>query len=450
MARLTRLEREDHPISDDLLRAIHKVSSPLVSVSDLTPLLDRVGKAHHVLIGEASHGTSEFYNWRSALTKRLVTEMGFRFIAVEGDWPDCFQVNRYVKKYPGCAKSADEVLRAQFRRWPSWMWANEEVCAFVEWLRAWNDERPAEQKVGFYGLDVYSLWESIDALSRHLKKHYPEALTAFQEVIHCFDPFGDDVHQYASASVFYSKSCEKEILALLQEIHAERARLATAEDGREGGFQVEQNAIVLKNAEAYYRAMVRRGPESWNIRDRHMMETLQRLVAFHGAGAKSIVWEHNTHVGDARYTDMGESGEVNIGQLAREEWGDEDVVLVGFSTHSGTVMAGSAWEAPMQVMAVPPGRLNSWEDALHRRGGEDKLLIFDRAREDEEMALTRGHRAIGVVYQPQYEHYGNFVPTVMPRRYDALLYIDETTALHPLKVAPVRTGEPPETYPTAV
>jgi erythromycin esterase-like protein len=228
-----------------------------------------------------------------------------------------------------------------------------------------------------------------------------------------------------------------------------RRRAPFFHDGqRDEHFQAEQNALVVKNAEAYYRAMMRGGRESWNIRDRHMTETLERLMRLHGPSARGIVWEHNTHIGDARYTDMAESGEVNIGQLVREAHAPEDVVLVGFGSHRGTVTAGREWEAPMEVMTVPPGRGDSWEDLLHEAGAEDKLLIFEKP--SREMLRRRGHRAIGVVYHPEYERFGNYVPTVLPRRYDAFLFLDETHALHPLHLPARDEREVPETYPTGV
>ncbi|HEY8505765.1 MAG TPA: erythromycin esterase family protein, partial [Gemmataceae bacterium] len=375
-----------------------------------------------------------------------ILEKGFSFIAVEGDWPDCYEVNRYVKGQPGAGDSAREALQA-FTRWPTWMWANEEVAELAEWLRRHNDALPPERKVGFYGLDVYSLWDSLYAVMSYLRREHPEALPAALRAFHCFEPYGEDAQEYARATVVVPTSCQAEAVQLLSELRA-RAPAASAE-GREARFAAEQNALVVKNAEAYYRTMVRGGPESWNIRDRHMAETLDRLAEFHGPNARAIVWAHNTHVGDARFTDMADDGMVNLGQLARETHGANDVALVGFGSHRGSVIAGAAWGAPMRRMSVPPARTGSWEDVLHRAGAENLLLLMEEFR-GEPLEERRGHRAIGVVYRPQSEHFGNYVPTVLPRRYDAFLYLDETRALHPLGGVPVEKREAPETFPTGV
>jgi erythromycin esterase len=255
------------------------------------------------------------------------------------------------------------------------------------------------------------------------------------------------VQEYARATAgLVPESCEDEVVELLAKIC--RRAPAYREDSREAAFRAEQNALVVKDAEAYYRAMVRGGPESWNIRDRHMSATLERLARHYGPGSKAIVWEHNTHIGDARFTDMAEDGMVNVGQLARQRWGEDQVVLVGFATHRGSVIAGRAWDAPRERMPVPEAQQGSWEDLLHRASDRDKLLLFDGADEPAAMQEWRGHRAIGVVYHPEYER-GNYVPTVLPRRYDALLYLYETQALHPLPVRPV-AEEVPETFPSGV
>jgi len=428
-----------------LLDQVRARSSPLERPEDLDPLLERIGSAHYVLLGEASHGTADYYNWRAEISKRLILEKGFSFIAVEGDWPDCYRVNRFIKGFPDSGSSAREVLHA-FQRWPTWMWANEEVVALVQWLRRHNERHP-ERKVGFYGLDVYSLWDSLYAVMSYLQRSDPSALSAARRAYHCFEPYGEDVQDYARATAFVPTSCEDEVIHLLQELR--RRPPEYPGDGREAYFQAEQNALVVKNAEAYYRAMVRGGPESWNIRDRHMAETLERLMKHHGPEAKGIVWEHNTHIGDARFTDMADDDMVNIGQLVRERHAGDGGGLVGFGSYQGSVIAGKSWEAPLARMTVPPARAGSWEDVLHRAGAEDRLLLFEEEA-PAEMLETRGHRAIGVVYRPAYEHLGNYVPTVLPRRYDAFLYIDDTEALHPLHVPARADGEVAETFPSGV
>jgi erythromycin esterase-like protein len=328
------------------------------------------------------------------------------------------------------------------------MWANEEIVALTEWLRQHNAGLPADRQVGFYGLDVYSLWDSLYAILNYLHRVDPGALPAAWKAFRCFEPYGEDVQEYARATTFVPNSCADEVVKLLTELRS-RAPQYQAE-GRESYFEAEQNALVLKNAERYYRAMIRGGADSWNLRDRHMTETLERLMKHHGPEARCIVWEHNTHIGDARYTDMADDGMVNIGQLVRQGHGPKGVVLIGFGSYQGRVIAGQEWDAPMEVMRVPPGRAGSWEEVLHRAGADNKLLIFTEPSAEDPMLEMRGHRAIGVVYRPQYEHYGNYVPTVLPRRYDAFLFIDQTEALHPLHLHARTEGEVPETYPTGV
>jgi erythromycin esterase len=447
---MVRRASSDPGVAPALLDEVRELSHPLNSAADLDPLLARAAGARVVLLGEASHGTSEFYTWRTAITKKLIAHHGFNFVAVEGDWPDCYRINRFVKGYPGSAATAELAL-STFRRWPTWMWANREVQELVGWMEWFNQGRSEEAKVGFYGLDVYSLWDSLRAVMRYLKEHGdPAALAAARRAVRCFEPYGEDAQDYARHTILVPEGCRDSVVNMLREL---RARAPNEDDARDGFFVAEQNALVVKNAEAYYRAMVLSDESSWNVRDRHMAETLERLLTFTGSGAKAVVWEHNTHVGDARFTDMAQSGEVNIGQLARERYGAERVALVGFGTHQGTVIAGREWGAPWEQMRVPPGRTGSWEDVLHRAfGGDDRMVIFPTEPSDE-LAEWRGHRAIGVVYRPQYEQYGNYVPTVLPRRYDAFLFVDRTNAVRPLFPAELdleADEEAPETYPTGV
>jgi erythromycin esterase-like protein len=413
----------------------------------LDPLIERIGDARYVLLGEASHGTSEYYTWRTALSRRLMEEQGFSFIAVEGDWPDSYRVNRYVKGFADAGESAREVLH-NFERWPTWMWANHEVLDLVQWLKGRNDSLPEDRKAGFYGLDVYSLWDSLYQVLGFLRRSHPDLLPAAQRAFQCLEPYGEDVQEYAQATRWLDKSCEGAVVTLLADVRRNAKRYA--DGGREANFDAEQNAWVITNAEHYYRTMVHGGPESWNVRDRHMAETLSRLMRHHGPQAKAIVWEHNTHIGDARYTDMADDGTINVGQLVREEHAADGVVLVGFGAHRGSVIAGRAWEAPMQKMLVPPGIDGSWEDVLHQAGPSDKLLIFQERHQSGPLARSRGHRAIGVVYHPDRE-WGNYVPTVLPKRYDAFLFFDESSALRPLReVQPHKERDVPETYPSGV
>lgn len=446
--RRRRVAHAEPPVETELINTVRSLARPACSAADLDPLLDRIGDARYVLLGEASHGTHEFYTWRTAISQRLIEEKGFSFIAVEGDWPDCYRVNRYVKGHADSGETAREVLHA-FQRWPTWMWANEEVIELTEWLRTHNTGLTGADKVGFYGLDVYSLWDSLYQVLGYLAKHDPSSLPAARRAFQCFESYGEDVQEYARATRWVDASCEREVIELLAKLCRDVPTPST--DDREGRFNTEQNALVVKNAEHYYRTMIRGGPESWNIRDQHMVETLERLMRHHGPQAKGIVWEHNTHIGDARYTDMADDGMLNVGQLVREQHREQEVVLVGFGSHRGSVIAGDAWEAPMERMHVPPSRPGSWEDVLHQACGVDQLFLFDALRGSDALMEERGHRAIGVVYHPHYEHYGNYVPTVLPRRYDAFLYLEKTNALRPLHdVKALHDKELPETYPSGM
>jgi len=431
----------DGELVEQLARSAGSFEGP----EDLDPLLDRIGDARYVLLGEASHGTSEYYLSRARLTQRLIREKGFSFIAVVGDWPDCYRVNRYVKGYADAGASAVEVLGA-FERWPTWMWANWEVVALAEWLRDHNTRVPEQQRVGFYGLDVYSLWESLAAILEYLERTDPDAAIAARDACRCFEPYGEDVHAYARATAFIGESCEPEVVKLLTELR--RSGPSYEADDRDAYFNAEQNALVLRGAEQYYRTMVRADSRSWNVRDRHMAQSLERLMQHHGREAKGIVWEHYTHVGDARATDMASAGMVNVGQLIRESHVRGDTVLVGYGSYGGTVIAGDYWDAPMRRMSVPAARAGSWEELLHRLGGHNQLLIFRPGASG--LQEWRGHRAIGVVYHPAEEARGNYVPTSLAERYDAFVYIDEAHALHPLHLSPHDRGEPPETYPWGV
>jgi erythromycin esterase-like protein len=321
------------------------------------------------------------------------------------------------------------------------MWANWEVAALAEWLKDFNQRSGRERKVGFYGLDVYSLWESLDTIIKYLEKHDGKAIGAAYEAFQCFEPYHEDPQRYARATAMVPTDCEEEVVKMLRRIQEKPEIFEDAETE----FNMEQNARVAVNAEKYYRAMIRGGAGSWNIRDRHMMETLENLLEYQ-KGAKVIIWEHNTHVGDARYTDMRKEDMVNVGQLVREKYGEENVFIAGFGTNHGTVIAGEEWDAPMQEMEVPSGRKGSWESKLHNISTENKLILSRDLRSDPDAYKWIGHRAIGVVYHPEYEAFGNYVPSEIHKRYDAFLFIDETRALHPLHIHP-DVHEAPDLYP---
>lgn len=434
---------------ESLADRLRDAALPLATEGDLDPLVDALGDARYVLLGEATHGTREFYVWRTALTRRLVQERGFSFVAVEGDWPDCYRVDRFVKGVADAGSDAREVLHG-FARWPTWMWANREVEELVAWLRERNAPRPAERQVGFYGLDVYSLWDSMTSVVEYLERLDPETARAARRAYACFDPYYDDVQEYARATALVPTSCEDEAVRMLGELRARGPELRA--DGADAYFDAEQNALVARNAELYYRTMVRGGPNSWNVRDHHMLETLDRLMAHHGPRAKAIVWAHNTHVGDARFTNMAGHGMVNLGQLVRMAHEREGVAIVGFGTHHGSVIAAEEWGLPMRRLRVPDAREGSFEDAMHRAGARDALLLFDGSDDGGIVGLDHpiDHRAVGVVYDPRAERWGNYVPTIVPRRYDAFVHVDRSHAVHPLHPIERHDGEPPETYPSGM
>jgi erythromycin esterase-like protein len=418
---------------------IGELALPLRDEGDLDPLVERIGDARVVAVGEASHGTHEYYAWRAALTRRLVTEHGFGLVAVEGDWPDCARVDRSVRLRPGADEDPRSALDA-ISRWPTWMWANDDVVDFCRWLRDHNADRPAADRVRFAGLDVYSLWDSMHELLAWVQDNEPEHAAAARQALRCFEPFGEDGAEYAFASRFAPSTCEETVVDLLRRLCEERGAASDPDDA-DARFDAEQNAAVVAGAERYYRAMVGGSAESWNVRDVHMADTLDRLLDH--TGARAVVWEHNTHVGDARATDMADAGMTNVGQLLRERHGTDDVVLVGFGGHRGGVVAGAEWGAQMERMPVPPAREGSLEDLLHRDVGRDALVVVPRGGRPAWLDRRLGHRAIGVVYRPERERWGNYVPTVLGERYDAFLYLEETRPLQPLHLERADEHVPP-------
>lgn len=399
---------------------------PLSGDDDLDVLMEEIGDAELVLLGEASHGTSEFYTWRARLSRRLIEEKGFTVIAVEGDWTDALPLNNYIR---GNSKyTSAEAALENFDRWPQWMWANEEIEDFAEYLKDFNEDKTREEQVGFYGLDVYGIWESLQDVHLYLQKTEEAATGTSQAVIDCFEPYNGDEGAYARATVNAGANCEdviSEMLEVLENSIGDPDALTEAE------FVALQNAYVVANAETYYRTAARSNASSWNVRDYHMAGTMDRLLKQHGDGTKMIIWEHNTHVGDARATDMADAGMINIGQLARETYGDENVYIIGFSTYSGKVIAAQSWGSAARVMDVPPAQLNSWEWLLHNEEHSDKIVLMEPLQALPQFSRRIGHRAIGVVYDPKRES-GNYVPSILPQRYDAFIFIDKTTALKPL------------------
>ncbi|HEY8400122.1 MAG TPA: erythromycin esterase family protein, partial [Cytophagaceae bacterium] len=405
---------------------------------------DRIGDARIVLLGEASHGTHEFYTWRTAITKRLISEKAFNIIAVEGDWPDCYRVNRFIKGNNDDGDEARQVL-SNFRRWPTWMWGNWEMVALSEWLRDYNMDLPDQRKISFFGLDVYGLWETMHTIYEYLKVEDPKAAELCKRAISCFEPYEGEGIEYAKANRIMSRKCENEVIRLLKEI---KNKYVLYDNDPDAGLNAWQSAHVIANAERYYRTLMALDrADSWNLRDYHMAETLNKLLEHFGPASKIIVWEHNTHIGDARATPMYRDGMINVGQLVREQHSSKGVVAVGFGTYSGTVCAAREWGAPMEIMNVPPAKPNSVEEILHRESQQNKLLVFEDEIVRKHFDRILGHRAIGVVYNPNRER-ANYVPTILPSRYDAFIYLDQTKALHPLDLIP-DVHQIPETYPFA-
>jgi erythromycin esterase-like protein len=420
--------------------------------ADYDPVIARAATARVVCLGEASHGTHEFYRERAEITKRLIVERGVTAVAAEADWPDAYRVNLFVRGESDDPTPVEAL--ADFRRFPAWMWRNTDVAEFVAWLREWNDTLPpGASKVGFYGLDLYSLHASMEGVVRYLEAVDPAAAQRARERYACFDHFGADpnVYSYATGSRGV-ESCEQDVVAQLLELQGIGAE-AASRDGRPAAdrqFFAEQNARLVVHAEQYYRAVFRAGVESWNLRDRHMAETLDELAAYLGSPerpAKAVVWAHNSHLGDARATELGERGELNVGQLVRERHGRASLV-VGFTTYTGTVTAASDWGLPAERKVVRPALPGSWEELFHRIG-PPRFMLEPKALRG--LGGRRLERAIGVIYRPQTERQSHYFHARLADQFDVVIHIDETHAVEPLeRTSEWEEGELPETYPWAV
>ena len=418
-------------------------------------LIDGIGSARVVLLGEATHGTHEFYRERAFITRRLIVEKGFTAVAVEADWPDAYRINRYVRN----ASSDQDAVQAlsDFGRFPTWMWRNADVLDFVGWLRSQNEPLPPERQAGFYGLDLYSLRASMEAVLAYLDKVDPDGARRARRRYGCFDQFGEEMQEYGyAASIGLRPSCEREVVSQLLDLHQRRVELASR-DGRVAAdeyFFAEQNARLVKNAEEYYRTMFQGRNESWNLRDRHMIDTLHELRQFlerFRPDARVVVWAHNSHLGDARATEMGERGEWNVGQLARERYG-ADAVLVGFTTSTGTVTAASEWDGPAERKPVRPALAGSYERLFHETKIPRFLLPL---RTDLELAsalaVPRLERAIGVLYLPSSERQSHYFRARLSDQFDYVLHFDETRATEPLERTSLwEAGEVAETYPSGL
>ena len=422
---------------------------------DFDPLLDWIGDAQFVLIGEATHGSHEFYRERARLTRRLITEKGFAGVAIEGDWPDAVHVHRHVR-----GESHGDALGALngFRRFPEWMWRNQDVLDFVNWLRATNDDLPAgAPRAGFYGLDLYGLYASIEAVLDYLGVVDPEAAQRARYRYACFDHIGEDPHAVGYAAAFdLSAACEEGVLRQLQDLRAHREQYL-ALDGpgaADAFFDAEQNARLVRNAEAYYRGQFRGRVSSWNLRDAHMHESLEALADHarrQGRPDRFVVWAHNSHVGDARATEMGWGGEHNLGQLLRARVG-RAVYSVGLTTYAGTVTAADDWGAAPRTLALRPALPDSFEAVFHATGLPQFLLDLRDGGVRDALAGERLERAVGVIYRPQTERLSHYFHARLSEQFDALIHLDETHALAPLdaRATGAQTAEPAETYPTGL
>jgi erythromycin esterase-like protein/adenine/guanine phosphoribosyltransferase-like PRPP-binding protein len=424
-------------------RLAHQIAERLLPLSkdeDLAPLIAHLRNRSIVMLGESTHGTAEFYKIRAKISQFLIRNEGFSFVAVEGDWPDSQKINLALKN--GRMKSVRDALRS-FKRWPTWMWANEEVAEYLE-----SEKRGSP--CPFFGLDVYSFFESMDAVIEYAKKANPFLAKVLKERYSCFEPFQRDEFSYARSLERFPEGCAAEVILNLEALLKENLNPAIDPDDR---FSAEQNARIVVNAESYYRALLSSDENSWNVRDGHMLDTLDLLLGQclrKGKPEKGIVWAHNTHIGDYRATDMVRAGYKNLGGLARQSFGADRVALVGFGTYSGRVVASNAWGGKEQIITIPEAPHGTWDayfhEALKIRGWKQGLVIFETRDEEGPFSEVLGQRAMGVVYQPNRDSRGNTVPTSLARRYDAFIFVDETTAVHSLH-AIHETGKFPETWP---
>jgi len=439
-----------------ILDTVREAAQPIEgSANDYDSLLAFIGDAKVVLLGEASHGTTEFYRSRAQITKRLICDKGFSAIAVEADWPDAYRVNRFVK---GDNKDADASWALSgFNRFPTWMWRNAEVLQFLTWLRVHNDSLVPADRVGFYGLDLYSLHASMECVLRYLDNIDPDAARRARDRYACFTQFGDDPQRYGYAAGFGLRpSCEEEAISQLIDLQR-NSLLHSRMDGfaaLDRFFDAEQNARVVKDAEEYYRAMFGDSVASWNLRDQHMMETfvaLSRHLGLRQAPAKMVVWAHNSHVGDARATAMGQAGEWNIGQLARQSYGD-DCRSIGFTTYSGTVTAASEWDGPTRTIPVRPARADSYESLMHDTEIPAFTLNLKKpSRVADSLRTPMRERAIGVIYRPESELASHYFKAALSDQFDAIIHFDESCAVEPIELEAKKScGEPAETFPSGI
>jgi erythromycin esterase-like protein len=420
-------------------------------IDGFAPLFESISNAEVVLIGEASHGTHEFYRARAELTKALIERAGFNIVAVEADWPDAYRVNQWVRH--ASSDPDPESALGSFMRFPRWMWRNTDVVEFIAWLRDFNGRRAAAAHAGFYGLDLYSLHASVDAVLTYLKTVDPAAADRARARYSCFEEFGDTQAYGYAATLGLTPSCEDDVVEQLVDLRHRAAEYASR-DGRiaaDNYFFAEQNARLVQNAERYYRAMFAGRVESWNLRDTHMMETLEALMrhARNTSGfARAVVWAHNSHLGDARATDMSAIGELNLGQLVRETYGNR-ARLIGFTTHTGTVTAATDWDEPAQRRRVRRSLEGSYERLFHDVGLERFVLMLGHDDVRHAVSGPLLERAIGVIYRPETERASHYFRAQLSGQFDAVMHIDETRALEPLERWSYDEADLPDTYPHA-
>jgi erythromycin esterase-like protein len=437
---------QNGPEAAAVARSAHRIAG----AQDYAGLVERAAAAQVVLIGEASHGTEEFYEVRAALTRQLVEDKGFRLVVLEADWPDAFRAHCWASGQT-IEKNVGTAL-GDFRRFPAWMWRNTTMTEFLTWLRDWNRAHPSS-RTGLFGMDLYSMHASMALVLGYLETVDPYAAKRARERYSCFDAYGEDPQHYGMvATMGRGESCEEEVVAQMAELRRHYGRLVEANNQRseEEFFYAEQNARLVKNAEGYYRSMFRGREQSWNLRDAHMTETLVALLGHYGKGAnaKAVVWAHNSHLGDARATDMAKRGEWNVGQLTRELFGDR-VYSIGFSTFAGTVTAAQDWGDSAERRRVRPALPGSYEELFHDTGIPAFWLDLRESSEAVKLLETpRLQRAIGVVYRPESERQSHYFHASLANQFDAIVHLDITRALEPLeRTSEWDEGELPETFP---
>ncbi|SFQ13037.1 Erythromycin esterase homolog [Geopseudomonas sagittaria] len=436
-------EHSSAPAGDESIALLRRSAEPLpdLASAEFAALFDRYADARVVLIGEASHGTSEFYRSRAAITRRLIEKHGFNIVAVEADWPDAAQIDQQVRR-----QQPPTWHQHAFQRFPTWMWRNREVAGFCEWLTAYNRGLPAERRVEFRGLDVYSLGASIGAVLAYLDRTDPPAAQAARQRYDCLEPWQDAPTLYGRNVLHGQQSCEDAVVEQLRAL-LER-RLERLGRNGEALFDATQNARVVQAAEQYYRTMYHGSTASWNLRDQHMFDTLERLLEHRGPGARAVVWAHNSHIGNAAATAMGWAGEFNIGELCRSAWGRE-AVLIGMGTDRGEVVAASNWDEPAQIKRVRPSRSDSWEQVFVQVGLPATLTDWrgdTRAELREALSATLLERAIGVIYRPETERQSHYFEAVLAEQFDAWIWLEETHAVTALGRQEPHLGED-ETWP---